>query len=967
MLRFSALFLLCLLPVAGFAVPAEFPWLAFDRYERYTSSFYSGQGKMVSENPGVRIRGNARNIVLRERKFTLVTHNSPGGVVIECTLHSTGRAGIRLLAAADGEAFKTGIVPLVPGENVCRTALDRKGAVKFEGIELVTDGSGVDLTLHKAALSADTDPAAAFEVALDLPGRLALFMPGEPVRLRVTNRADRPLPFLIAGNLTAFYGRALPFRREQTLAAGESTVFPVAEKLPLNGHWTLGWTIRSGEDSRSGEAGFAVLPELPAYRPQKGDFAFGVCSHPDRWAEGEQELEAQAAARLGVRYLRSGVDWSQIQPTPEQFRFERFDHIVDLFGRYGIEVQGMFGFCTRWAAPKETWNAPSYHAWSRAKPELEAWKRYVETTVKHFKGRIRIWEVWNEPDLYAFSHFGVEDYLDLAKAASETVRRTDPELIVFSAGFAGLGDHPGRRDPEFQFKAMRDGWRFFDVHAYHGHANYATYARQIDERLLPLRKKAGVGIPWYANETAVSAIGGTEREQAAALFKKLLFSWSRGAIGYNWYDLRNDGFAPNDPEYHFGLLTNDFQAKPVLSVYHMLARWFRGAACLGELKLPDGCDGFLFRNGGDRLLAVWNEANRAGGIIAVATDAARAERIDMMGNSMPLPLSDGAVLVGITAEPAVIRLADASRAELRDSPVTFSSGAAVPEQPFRLTAEIANPLDIQAEFKLHFVPEKGVAVTPAETAVTLAPGGRRTLDFSGLIRRGVDVGSVRLDYTISGTSFSGTLDVPLRPAVRIPAGDGKYRRRPDFVLDRPEQVVSFCEGDPSLRDRVWTGKDDLSASIYLRREPGVLELYVAVSDDIHIQKERGTGTWKGDGIQFALAVPGRAGAWKIGLARLGNGRPDSFVWESPSGLDAATAAKGITLTTHRDETLRRTSYRARLALDAFGLDDSMLSAGVRFNLLVNDNDGDLREGFIQLAPGISEWKNFDRFPLIVFD
>lgn len=73
------------------------------------------------------------------------------------------------------------------------------------------------------------------------------------------------------------------------------------------------------------------------------------------------------------------------------------------------------------------------------------------------------------------------------------------------------------------------------------------------------------------------------------------------------------------------------------------------------------------------------------------------------------------------------------------------------------------------------------------------------------------------------------------------------------------------------------------------------------------------------------------------------------------------------MTTHRDETLRRTSYRARLALDAFGLDDSMLSAGVRFNLLVNDNDGDLREGFIQLAPGISEWKNFDRFPLIVFD
>ncbi|MEI2999337.1 MAG: beta-galactosidase [Victivallis sp.] len=63
-----------------------------------------------------------------------------------------------------------------------------------------------------------------------------------------------------------------------------------------------------------------------------------MCSHPNRWAAGEQELEAQAAARLGVRYLRSGVDWSQIQPTAERFDFDRFDRIVDLFGRYGIEV-----------------------------------------------------------------------------------------------------------------------------------------------------------------------------------------------------------------------------------------------------------------------------------------------------------------------------------------------------------------------------------------------------------------------------------------------------------------------------------------------------------------------------------------------------------------------------------------------------------------------------------------------------
>ena len=81
------------------------------------------------------------------------------GAAIRCTLHSAGKAGIRLLGTADGAAFKTEVVPLVPGDNLCRIALDRKGAVKFEGIELVSDGSGVDLTLHNAALLAETAPA----------------------------------------------------------------------------------------------------------------------------------------------------------------------------------------------------------------------------------------------------------------------------------------------------------------------------------------------------------------------------------------------------------------------------------------------------------------------------------------------------------------------------------------------------------------------------------------------------------------------------------------------------------------------------------------------------------------------------------------------------------------------------------------------------------------------------------------
>lgn len=103
------------------------------------------------------------------------------------------------------------------------------------------------------------------------------------------------------------------------------------------------------------------------------------------------------------------------------------------------------------------------------------------------------------------------------------------------------------------------------------------------------------------------------------------------------------------------------------------------------------------------------------------------------------------------------------------------------------------------------------------------------------------------------------------------------------------------------------------------------------------------------------------------LARLADGRPQSFIWEAPAGFPAEAAARSIRLTTHRDDGKQVTAYRAKLSFDSFGLSPEKLRNGIRFNLLVNDNDGELREGFIQIAPGISEWKNFETFPLIVFE
>jgi hypothetical protein len=61
-------------------------------------------------------------------------------------------------------------------------------------------------------------------------------------------------------------------------------------------------------------------------------------------------------------------------------------------------------------------------------------------------------------------------------------------------------------------------------------------------------------------------------------------------------------------------------------------------------------------------------------------------------------------------------------------------------------------------------------------------------------------------------------------------------------------------------------------------------------------------------------------------------------------------------------------YLARLPLEGFGADaDTLRSKAVRFNLLVNDDDGGGREGFAFLAPGLGLGKaEPDKWPLLRF-
>jgi len=208
---------------------------------------------------------------------------------------------------------------------------------------------------------------------------------------------------------------------------------------------------------------------------------------------------------------------------------------------------------------------------------IKAFSRYVRFVVKHFKGRVDQFEVWNEwnigsggtPAQRSARYGSPENYARVLRAAFAAVKAENPQALVIGGAFAG---YDYKWIEAFRRAGGFDSLDGFSSHPYvfaEGKGGTPESAlRHLDElKTLVDRLAPGRNVRIYVTELGwpvhTGANGVSEQVAAEYLQRFMQLASSRPWIaGVWWYDLFDDGEDALNKEHRFGLISQAGVKRP---------------------------------------------------------------------------------------------------------------------------------------------------------------------------------------------------------------------------------------------------------------------------------------------------------------------------------------------------------------------------------------------------------------------
>jgi len=139
------------------------------------------------------------------------------------------------------------------------------------------------------------------------------------------------------------------------------------------------------------------------------------------------------------RIWDAGICWPEIQPdNGKDYNFSMLDKYVEMAEEHSVEIVINIGLSPKWAAKRPNDKSGYGENFTASEPgDINNWKKYVKTIAKRYKGKIKHWEIWNEPDMKMFFTGTTKKMAELVKEASIILKEVDPENKIISPPVTG--------------------------------------------------------------------------------------------------------------------------------------------------------------------------------------------------------------------------------------------------------------------------------------------------------------------------------------------------------------------------------------------------------------------------------------------------------------------------------------------------------------------------------------------------
>lgn len=205
----------------------------------------------------------------------------------------------------------------------------------------------------------------------------------------------------------------------------------------------------------------------------KKDFKYGSSIH------GSHYEDVDGMKELGLDIVRDDLVWSNVEKTKGVYDFSWADERMDKLDAKGIEMNWLLLYSNNLYN-----NCPSGERCSVYVPTepdkfeifKEAYGDYCYESVKHYKGRVKYFEIWNEPYIFwspinvpESYEFQAKQYTELAKECYTRGKEANKDA-VFLAGGLGLTNTLMTKYIKVMFEnGFADYYDIFGIHPYCGY------------------------------------------------------------------------------------------------------------------------------------------------------------------------------------------------------------------------------------------------------------------------------------------------------------------------------------------------------------------------------------------------------------------------------------------------------------------------------------------------------------------